>query len=128
MLNNKNINILQWNCRSISTNLEYLKQELASRECHVLLLQSLSVKKQNLPKLEQFYYPPIVNECQANDKVMTAIYIFAGLEYKLRQMPIPSNTENISSCAVIIKFNKQLILNCASVYLPTGPNDKNTEW
>ena len=128
MRSDNRIIILQWNCRSLATNFDYLKQDLVSNDYQVLLLQSLNVKRNNLPRLKQFFYPPIYDQKEPGGKINTAIYVRTDLQYCMKQSPVPADVENISSCAVTIRFSKSIIINCASVYLPKGPVNDNTDW
>lgn len=127
-MSDKNITVLQWNARSITKNLPYLQQELSKNVYHVLLLQSLNVTKSNLPTLEQFYYPPVTDVCQPEGRIQTAIYVRLELQYCTRSSPVPRNIPSISSCAITVKFSESTTMNMASVYLPSGPDDCNTEW
>lgn len=123
-----NIRILQWNIRSISSNIDCLRQFLASNVYHVLLVQSLNINKNKLPKLDSYYYPPVVN--QEGDRANCVIYIHAGLRYCDRKSPVPEDIESkgIFSCAVTVQLPDSLKVNFACVYLPKGPNEVNTEW
>ena len=120
------IKILQWNCRSILKNIDYLKQYLSSKNIQVLLLQSLNVSSDNLPIIPGYYHPPVFEQCLG--RAQTAIYIREGLDFCIRTPPVSNNVISVSCCAVMVKFSANLILNLASVYLPKGPDNENTEW
>lgn len=66
--------------RSVSTNLPYLIQHLASNMYQALILQSLNVKKNKLPKLPGFYYPPVYEQVEDTSKISAAIYIKEGID------------------------------------------------
>ena len=77
------LSILQWNCRSIITNLSCFSQYVSNNDHHVLSLQSLNVKKNKLPKLKGYFFPPIINSesFTNNAKLSNAIYIRDDLYY-----------------------------------------------
>ena len=122
------VNIFQWNCRSISTNLDYLKHQLVSSDYDVLILQSLNVTSNNLPSLRGYYYPPLYDSAHSTEKVHTAIYIREDLEYNPCEYHVDKNDVDIHTCSATIRFKESFTLNVMSVYLPRGPNEKNTEW
>ena len=86
------------------------------------------MKRNNLPKFENCYSPPVIDLSQSAGKMDTAIFIHTGLQYCSRPSPVPKSTENISSCAVVVKLCDSLTLNVASIYLQRGPDELNTEW
>ena len=121
--------IFQWNCRSIFTNLHYLVQHLSTApKYHLLVLQSLNVTENKLPKLSGYDYPPVIPKEHNEGKISTAIYIQENLNYSQIHPPIPRDTLNINACAARVKLNDAITLNVVSIYLPKGPDDKNTEW
>ena len=126
--NQTKICFLQWNCRSIQTNLSYLIQHLQCNDYQALLLQSLNVNSNKLPKLDNYYYPPIYHRENKKDKVNCAIYIRIGLNYSLCSSPAPQDTPDLYLCGATVHFCDSLVINLLSVYLPKGPNDHNTEW
>ena len=119
--------LFQWNCRSLSTNLMYLKHHLVENEYDILILQSLNVTSDNLPNLPYFYYPPIHEVTDFKEKIQSAIYIHEGLDYNPGEYNVSTNNTDIHTCTTSVKLDK-LILNIISLYLPRGPNEKNTEW
>ena len=128
VISNTDTIFLQWNCRSIQTNLSYLFQHLESNEYQAIILQSLNVNTNKLPKLDNYYYPPVYHCDSENGKINCAIYIKTGLDYSFLPSPIPKDTPDIHSTGVTVKICDSLTLNIVSTYLPRGPNDKNTEW
>ena len=123
-------NIFQWNARSVAVNLSYLLQHLALHKYKILVLQSLNVTSNKLPKIPNYYYPPVYSksDCKPQNKIYTAIYAYQGLQYSPCESPVATHLSDIHSCAVSVKVNNSLVLNIVSVYLPRGPNDHNTEW
>ena len=73
---NNNIKLLQWNARSITQNVAYLEHFLSKNECQVLMLQSLNTTLNKLPKLPNYYYPPVCNIGTPDQKIYSAIYIY----------------------------------------------------
>ena len=121
------LNILQWNCRSIEKNLEQLIQFLSLNPCQILSLQSLNVRASNLPKIKGYFFPPVFTLDNKTNRVHAAIYICMDLDYIQTKMPIPTKVNDISGCAIKLKICNT---HCSvlSVYLPKGPNDNNTDW
>ena len=126
-MHNKDLKILQWNCRSIDRNFIHLKQHLAQNSYLALCLQSLNTKKSNLPVIDGYYYPPISDFEGDPRKVYTAIYIQTRLNFSVQVPPIPPNTTDIYACSAKILFQNSNF-TIISTYLPKGPNDKNTDW
>ena len=79
-LKKSEIKVFQWNCRSITTNLAYLKHFLASNQCDVLILQSLNVTSSKLPKLPNYYFPPVHNTGNQCQKVYVTQHGKTGLK------------------------------------------------
>ena len=54
------VTFLQWNCRSIATNFTFLTQHLHQTKTafDVICLQSLFVKREDIPVISGYYYPP----------------------------------------------------------------------
>ena len=121
------LKIFQWNCRSILPNSAYLTHFLSQTECQVLTLQSLNTTFAKLPHLPDYYYPPTCEKGALDEKKYTAIYVHKSLSYNDCQYPSTNSNNNFYSCAVTVNFDK-IQLNIASIYLPRGPNDLNTEW
>ena len=122
------LQFLQWNCRSLGTNITYLNHHLDSKHYDVLILQSLNVTSSNAPHLSGFYYPPVIGVRETDDIIQAAIYIREDLKYNILLNPSFDTTADIHACAVTIKFNDSTIIHVMSVYLPKGPNEQNTEW
>ena len=124
------IKILQWNSRSIASNLLSFEHFISCESYSILALQSLNVDRKKMPKLNGYYFPPIC-ECDRNSKVKSAIYIRQGLAYEQlssSSSPLPPATEDMYYTGVIVKINKDVILKIISLYLPQGPKNDNTDW
>ena len=119
----KDTNILQWNCRSINTNIHYLVQHL--HECKydydILCLQSLAVKKEDLPVLKDYYYPPLFS--LQEDKVRTAIYVKNCLQISPIRVPV---RELSTACEVTMKDGSSLSL--VNIYYPESCGHANLTW
>ena len=126
-INSNNLSILQWNCRSITKNLESLIQHLSTNHYHLLSLQSLNCSSDNLPKMPNFFFPPIINSTLTSNRIQTAIYIHKDINFTSYNFPIPPNSTGIFHCSVkfIFQFTQYILI---SVYLPNGPNNNNTQW
>ena len=79
----QNVKIFQWNSRPISTNILAFENHMSQSNYCILGLQSLNVEKRNLPRMNNYYYPPLCNSNKNTKKVQTAIYIFAVTLYIL---------------------------------------------
>ena len=125
---NNSLSFLQWNCRSLSKNISYLIQHLKNSDYEVLLLQALNVPENNTPNIPGYFYPPLTSNNTTSEKMQTAIYIKKGLNYSQIEIPNTRNLENIHITAVSILFPNKFTINAASLYLPKGPIDNNTDW
>ena len=120
--------VMQWNCRSIITNLTYLEHHLSENKYKILVLQSLNVTESNLPKLKEYRFPPIYQKVKTKERVNTAIYIHETVNYTPCKSPMPNDIPSAHSCAAKIHFDSNTVFKVVSVYLPSGPNEQNTEW
>ena len=123
--------IFQWNARSISTNLLQFKHHIDSNDYSVLALQSLNVEPSKLPKLDNYYFPPLYTCSKETGKVMTSIYVRTNLDYSTSIPVLKSHIENLKDfylTAAVIKINGNCQYNIMSVYYPKGPDDGNTDW
>ena len=121
------LSILQWNCRSLEKNYAHLLQFLNQHNIDILSLQSLNCTLQNLPKIPNFFYPPVTNSVNNSNKIYTAIYIRKNISYISIVSPIPLTIENTYSCSIQLKINNKTF-TILSVYLPKGPNKTDTDW
>jgi len=79
----ENIELLQWNYRSLSTNTEYVKQHISQNIVHIFLLQSLNIKRKKLPKILGYNYPSVIQFCNINCKISAEIYRRDDIDYIL---------------------------------------------
>ena len=115
--------ILQWNCRHINTNLMQFTQFLHSADniFHVICLQSPSVRKTDLPVLQNYYYPP---SCFIdNGKVRTATYILKSL-----QVSFPSRIPEVCADVCDVHSLSCGALRIINAYFPKGCGGENTQW
>lgn len=125
----KCISVLQWNSRSISTNYASFENHISTTDYSVLALQSLNVTRKKLPKLKNFFYPPIHSCSPTTNKVQAALYINKSLEYfVINDKDFTSDNDNICIAGASVKFDSSNIVNILSVYLPAGPKENNTDW
>ena len=123
----QNVKIFQWNSRSISTNLSAFENRISQSDYCILVLQSLNFEKSNLPRMKNYYYPPLCNK--NTKKVQTAIYIRSDLVYTIPiSSPVTNALEEIYATTAMVKINEQTTLNVISVYFPNGPKGDNTDW
>jgi ribonuclease HI len=86
------------------------------------MLQSLNVPFHSLPKINGYYYPPVVSE--ENGKVMVATYINSSLTYTTVQVPIDPIDCRFSYCAVSIPTKRNKPVSLINVYYPEGSTKK----
>ena len=55
---NKNLVVLQWNCKSLNSNVDYLTHYLSQHTVHVLCVQLPACRHGDLPKIDGYFYPP----------------------------------------------------------------------
>ena len=125
---NNNYTFFQWNARSIWTNLLAFENHISENNYAVIALQSLNVEKRRMPKLEGYYYPPICNCYENSVKVKVALYIRQDLKYTLLSDVIPKDLNDIFWIGAKVKIDNTQIINFVSIYLPSGPNNSNTDW
>ena len=119
---------LQWNCRSIGKNIPYLIQHLKNTNYEIILLQALNIQLDKTPKIPGYYYPPLTSHNTTTDKLQTAIYIKIDIKYTQLKIQDAINLENTFITAASILLPDNTTLNIASVYLPKGPIEDNTDW
>ena len=123
------LRIMQWNCRSISTNVKYLKQYIDDVCPHVISIQSLGVNFFNLPKLNGYFYPPVTNIPDSkNGKLHTALYMRQDTQYVPIKSPVQKTCLDTYSSAIKIRLNNDTDINVVSIYYPKGPNTSNIDW
>ena len=124
----KSFTFFQWNCRSLGKNLSYLIQHLTEAQYDILLLQALNLTLEKAPKITGYYFPPVTSNSKPEDRLQTAIYIKLGLKYTHIEIPSVKDLGNIHLTAIAIQISKNSVINTASVYLPKGPIENNTDW
>ena len=124
------ISILQWNCRSLGTNMLQFTNHINQNSYSVIALQSLGIDAFHLPKLDNYFYPPLYTYSKNDKRIMTAIYVHTDLQYTNFKLSFlgkseadPPPLDGFYYTGVTIKFKNQLICNILSVYYPTGPNN-----
>ena len=126
-----NFSCLQWNCRSIISNLSELLQFVETYSYSILALQSLNTSKHKLPKIPNYFYPPLFSLNKTSDKVQTALYVRTDLNYSSIQpcpISVATTDPNFYWSGASVKINPDFVLNIISIYYPTGPVDDNTDW
>lgn len=120
----RRVSLIQWNCRSISTNLDQFTQFLHSlpETPSLLCLQSLNVRKQGLPTLKDYYYPPFFS--LDGNKVRTATYVKNTLQVSPCQKP----GDFFGNACEVTLSNKET-LTVVNVYFPRGcVKTEDTHW
>ena len=119
----KHISIFQWNCRAIKGKIPFLLNFLQIHTLiDVIMLQSLNASFHSLPKLEGYYYPPVVSE--EKGRVMVATYISTSLTYSTITAPIDSPDCRLFHCTVSIPRKSNKPLNLVNIYYPEGSSKK----
>ena len=116
-IKNSQLNVFQWNVRSITKNKISLTQTLIENNYHVLLLQSLFCAK---PPVLPGYNLISSNKRPDGKNVDTAIYVSSNIEAYESKSPFPQQN-NLSSCACEIRsLGDTKPIQCISVYYPRG--------
>ena len=121
-------------CESLSVELQIdfyksVENHISQGNYCILALQSLSVEKQKLPKLYNYYYPLLYHCNQTTGKVQTAVCIRSDLEYTSLTTSPPTNvTGDVYTSGAEVKINEHTTLNVISIYLSNGPKGDNTDW
>ena len=126
---NKGLNILQWNCRSISNKTAHLQNYLTSHKTDIMMLQSLNVTPNKMPNLPGYYFPPIVGT--EKGKVMVAIYVSVLLTFSVLQRPVDSVDCRLTVCGVTLPLKGSIHkeINILNVYYPNGSSkDEHVRW
>ena len=80
---NKNLVVLQWNCRSLNSNLDYLTHYLSQHSVHVLCVQSPACRRGELPKIDGYYYPTVSGlHPSISGRVGTVTYVKIGCKFE----------------------------------------------
>ena len=124
----QNLCLSQWNCRSITNKAPIFQKWLDENGSDVILLQSLAVKANSLPRLNGYYYPPVYVE-DFNQKVQVATYVSTKLNYDVTTLPDPQSLVRLYRCAITIAVKGCNPLNIVNVYYPDGiPNGDKASW
>ena len=115
--------------RSISTNLLAFENHISQDNYCTLALQSLSVEKRNLPRMN-YYYPPLYNNNKKTNKVQTTIYIHSDLGYTIPILiPVTNVMQEVYATTAMVKINEQTTLSVISVYFQMDQKvTTNTGW
>lgn len=128
-MDKEKLRILQWNCRSLNSNLHYLIQKLNHTVYQILCIQSPNCLRRKLPKIEGYYYPPVTEEIKNSDgKVQTATYIKINIIHEMLPPPVPTHPDQpIYSNLVNVTFltKKVKILN---LYAPNSIHPDGLTW
>ena len=114
---------VSWNIQHLAGGVkDILPLVLSEWEIDVLMLQSVNLKKKEMPVFIGWDLAEYAFRKQTKDKtkiIDTCIYIRNNLEYYKVKSPIPFQ-ENMSSCAIKVKINDKLMNTFINVYYPTG--------
>ena len=117
-----NLSILQWNCRSLFTNVDRLAQLLSEQHFDIIALQSVGTISKTLPILENFHYPPYKRV--SDRKYRTVIYVRKGLSTSIT--PITGLKDGF---AVTVDLENSDPITLINVYYPNGiANNEQVEW
>ena len=116
----------QWNTRWLSTNRDELGYVLANFNYHVVMLQSVKVKRSEMPEYPG--YNLVSHGVRIKNKlVSTAIYVDNRLNAQAIKSPI--NRENdSSSCAAKITLQNGKSFTYISCYYPNGMDNVNLSY
>ena len=121
----QNCRILQWNCRSLRPNLQYLVHFLSTQPHEVLCIQSPNCTPHNLPHIEGYYYPPVYGLFMDRDKVGTVTYIKRGISYNKLPLCLKDISNVAASCAIQL-IDRGHPFKLANIYYPTP--DPEFQW
>ena len=94
--------------RSISTNLLAFENHISQDNYCILALQSLSVEKRNLPRMNYYYYPPLYNNNKKTNKVQTTIYIHSDLGYTIPILiPVTNVMQEVCATTAMVKLTNR---------------------
>lgn len=123
------LKILQWNCRAINRNLQYLENYLSEHFPDVLCIQSLKCPASKLPDIKGYYYPPIYKTTGDNrDSVPVATYVKRTIQFHTVSLDIQGDEDHpIHSVAIAVRSDKEetYILN---LYAPKSVSRDKVQW
>ena len=115
----RQLSLLQWNCRAIRNKIVYLTDYLNTHpHIDVLMLQSLNATKNQLPKLRGYWDPVTSTE---GNKVMTATYVSNRLQYEATQELNIKTESRLFISLIKLKATRQNI-NILNLYYPNSCN------
>ena len=109
--------MLQWNCRSITTTLDYIVQYISTNNFDLLSLQSLNCQPQKLPHLEGYYHPPVCGPTSPDGRVMVCIYV--KLHMNVSIVADTAGPANGYTCAVRVRVKVNPDVTIVNCYTPT---------
>ena len=89
---------------------------MSRHQFEVVCLQSLACPPGNLPRLEGYYYPPVVGPVSPRDKVMACIYIRHNVLFS--NEPDITGPPNGYTCGVRVRVQGQLDFMIVNCYTP----------
>ena len=92
-------------------------QHVSRHQFEVVCLQSLACPPGNLPRLEGYYYPPVVGPVSPRDKVMACIYIRHNVPFS--NEPNITGPPNGYTCGVRVRVQGQLDFMIVNCYTPS---------
>ena len=124
MLNDSRLNILQWNCRSLNSNLDQFSQFLSdcATNYDILALQSIGTTSFVMPQFDGFHYPPYLSITES--RIRTATYVKKGIH---------SARTNLAQLqhghAITIEVQNEEPITLVNVYFPESvSNDNDLNW
>ncbi|MCB4763501.1 MAG: endonuclease/exonuclease/phosphatase family protein [Sulfurovum sp.] len=109
--------MLQWNCRSITTTLDYIVQYISTNNFDLLSLQSLNCQPQKLPHLEGYYHPPVCGPTSPDGRVMVCIYVKLHMNFSI--VADTAGPANGYTCAVRVRVKGNPDVTIVNCYTPT---------
>ena len=108
--------MLQWNCRSITTTLDYIVHYISTKYFDLLTEREVELP-QKLPHLEGYYHPPVCGPTSPDRRVMVCIYVKLRMHFSIVADKAGPANGYISAVRVRVKGNPDIsIVNC---YTPT---------
>ena len=120
---NNQLVVLQWNCRSLNRNVDYLVHYISQNQVDILCVQSPCCRRGDLPKIDGYYYPPVSHgHPSVGGREGTVTYIKSNLNYTTIDSKLEADA---SICSIEIKLkNKNIKIH--NIYYPAG--DEEGEW
>ena len=109
--------MVQWNCRSITTTLDYIVQYISTNNFDLLSLQSLNCQPQKLPHLEGYHHPPVCGPTSPDGRVMVCIYVRLHMNFSI--VADTAGPANGYTCAVRVRVKGNPDVTIVNCYTPT---------